>query len=381
VTQRYDLAVIGGGPVGAALALEAARRRLHVLMLEARRAEVRPTDKRPLALSYGSRLILEHLGVWAHLVPATPIHRIHVSQYRGFGRTEMVASEAGLPALGYMVDYSGLLACLDTALDDTRVTVRRGARVTSIAHDAETARVEYEQEHGVHDAIASVVALADGGAAALDVGVRTRDYGQVAITARVSTARAHLHTAFERFTPEGPIALLPFDEAYALVWTLASERGESLCSAPPAAFLSALQSIFGDRAGAFLDVRERSLHRLTLRVSEHATIGRIALVGNASQSLHPVAGQGFNLGLRDAWELAAELSRHGAGAADVLTQYRKRRRIDRAAGIAVTHGLVNIFSNDNAALRTTRGIGLTAFDCVPAAKDFLVRRMVFGARV
>jgi len=381
VTEQYDLAVIGGGPVGAALALEAMRRRLRVLVLEARQAESRSTDNRPMALSYGSRLILEHVGVWEQLSPVTPIRRIHVSQRGGFGRTEMTAAAARLPALGYMVDYTGLVACLDAALERTSATVTRGARVMSIAHDPASARIEFQREGEVRDAIASVVALADGGATGLDVGIRRRDYDQVAITARVSTARAHEHTAFERFTAEGPIALLPFDRTYALVWTLAPGRGESLCSAPSSAFLAALHTVFGERVGAFLDVSERHLHRLTLRVSERATIGRMALVGNASQSLHPVAGQGFNLGLRDAWELAAEIARCDAASPDVLSAYGRRRRIDRAAGVAFTHGLVNIFSNENAALRAMRGLGLTAIDCLPAAKDLLVRRMVFGARL
>jgi 2-octaprenyl-6-methoxyphenol hydroxylase len=380
VTEQYDLAVIGGGPVGAALALEAARRRLRVLVLEARHADARSGENRPLALSYGSRLLLEHIRIWDQLAPATPIRRIHVSQRGGIGRTEMTAAEARLPALGYMVDYTGLLLRLEAALEQTSVSVTRGARVTSIAHDAASARVEFERENSFHDAIAAVVALADGGAAALDVGVRTRDYDQVAITARVTTARPHKNTAFERFTPEGPIALLPYEHNYALVWTLAPARGESLYSASSGAFLAALRTAFGERVGAFLEVGERHLHRLTLRVSERATIGRMALVGNASQSLHPVAGQGFNLGLRDAWELAAELARRGAGSPEVLSAYGKRRRIDRAAGIAFTDLLVNIFSNDNAALRAMRGIGLTALGCVPPAKDFLVRRMVFGAR-
>jgi 2-octaprenyl-6-methoxyphenol hydroxylase len=225
-----------------------------------------------------------------------------------------------------------------------------------------------------------VVALADGTAAASDVGVRTIEYGQVAITARLETGRPHERTAYERFTPDGPLALLPFGTDYALVWTLAPQHGEALCSAPPGAFLAAMQNAFGDRAGRFLAVHDRRLHPLALRVSERSTIGRMALVGNASQSLHPVAGQGFNLGLRDAWELAREIATRGAQAPDVLARYARSRRIDRTAGVAFTDSVARIFSNDNTALRALRGAGLTALDCVPAARHYLMRRMIFGAR-
>jgi 2-octaprenyl-6-methoxyphenol hydroxylase len=380
VSARWDLAVIGGGPVGAALALEAERQRLRVQVLESREAGVGASDTRPLALSYGSRLILEPSGVWAGLEPVTPIERIHVSQRGAFGRTAMTAREAKLPALGYVVDYAGLLARLDEALERSSVSVVRGARVRSIAHDAANARVEFEREGRAGEVIACVVALADGTAAAADVGVRTRYYGQTAITARLRMSRPHEGTAYERFTPSGPLALLPFGADYALVWTLAPQAADTLCSAPSNAFLAALQEAFGDRAGRFLAVHDRRAHPLTLRVSERSTIGRMALVGNASQSLHPVAGQGFNLGLRDAWELAHEIAARGADAPDVLAAYARRRLIDRAAGITFTDGVARIFSNDNAVLRALRGAGLTALDCVPFARDYLVRRMIFGAR-
>jgi 2-octaprenyl-6-methoxyphenol hydroxylase len=292
----------------------------------------------------------------------------------------MTAREAKLPALGYVVDYAGLLARLDEALERSSVSVVRGARVRSIAHDAANARVEFEREGRAGEVIACVVALADGTAAAADVGVRTRYYGQTAITARLRMSRPHEGTAYERFTPSGPLALLPFGADYALVWTLAPQAADTLCSAPSNAFLAALQEAFGDRAGRFLAVHDRRAHPLTLRVSERSTIGRMALVGNASQSLHPVAGQGFNLGLRDAWELAPEIAARGADAPDVLAAYARRRLIDRAAGITFTDGVARIFSNDNAVLRALRGAGLTALDCVPFARDYLVRRMIFGAR-
>lgn len=378
--EIYDLVVIGGGPVGGALALQANRRGCRVLVLESRPAQGGLGDNRPMALSYGSRLILERLGVWEELQPATPIARIHVSQRGGFGRTEMTAAEARLPALGYVVDYAGLLRSLDAALERTTLTVKRGAQVTSVAHDAESARIEFQRDGVVEDCVASLVALADGAATLADVGIHTRDYEQVALTARVRTSRAHARAAYERFTPSGPIALLPYEQDYALVWTLPRGSADSLLSAAPGTFLDALQNAFGERAGRFRCVAERHGHPLKLRVAERATVGRMALVGNAAQSLHPVAGQGFNLGLRDAWELAGEIAAHGVHGDEVLAAYRQRRLVDRRAGVTFTDALVRLFSNDNSALRALRGAGLTALDCLPPVKDFLVRRMVFGAR-
>jgi 2-octaprenyl-6-methoxyphenol hydroxylase len=348
-------------------------------VLESREADVRVSDTRPLALSYGSRLILERSGVWADLAPATPIARIHVSQRGGFGRTEMTAREAKLPALGYVVDYAGLLERLDAALARSSASVVRGVRVRSIAHGASNARVEFEHAGGVEDVIASVIALADGTAAAADATVRTRDYRQAAITTRLRMSRTHEHTAYERFTPDGPLALLPFEADFALVWTLAPRLAAALCAAPERAFLAALQEAFGDRAGRFVAVEDRRAHPLVLRLSDRSTIGRMALVGNASQALHPVAGQGFNLGLRDAWELAREIARRGADAPDLLAAYERRRRIDRAASVTFTDSVARIFSNDDGALRALRGAGLTALDCLPVARDYLVRRMIFGA--
>ncbi|MGZ8198006.1 MAG: FAD-dependent monooxygenase, partial [Burkholderiales bacterium] len=151
MSERYDLAVIGGGPVGAALALQASRSGLRVRVLESRRREAAVADNRPMALSYGSRLVLERLGMWRELAPVTPIARIHVSQTGGFGRTEMTAGEAGLPALGYVVDYACLVNRFDTALEHAPVEVTRGAKVTSIAHDADSARIEFQQglEHAL----------------------------------------------------------------------------------------------------------------------------------------------------------------------------------------------------------------------------------------
>ena len=378
--KPYDAIVVGGGPVGAAAALELHAAGFDLLLLEARSAGLPPTDERPLALSHGSRLILERLGVWEALAPATAITRIHVSQRGRLGRSVLTASDTSLPALGYVVDYAGLVAALDRRLNEMRVPTIYDAKVTSIAHDATTARIEYENDGHAGECYASVVAIADGNAAATGVDVREIDYHQSALTARLAAERPQANTAYERFTPEGPLALLPYGAGYALVWTMEPSRAESLCAAPDHVFVAELQAQFAERLGRFTLLGSRAVHRIVLRSAEHTTAGRAVLIGNAAQTLHPVAGQGFNLGLRDAWELAGEMRRRGAHDKRVIEGYRLRRRIDRAGGIGFTHGLVRLFSNDVLPLALARGAGLMLLDCIPPAKDFVVRRMVFGAR-
>jgi 2-octaprenyl-6-methoxyphenol hydroxylase len=222
--------------------------------------------------------------------------------------------------------------------------------------------------------------VADGSAEAAGVPVRVIPYAQNALSARVKADVSHGHSAYERFTPEGPLALLPWPGGYAVVWVCSPERASEMCSAAPARFLAELQSAFGSRAGRFTEVGERASHPVALRIAERTTTGRAALIGNSAQALHPVAGQGLNLGLRDAWELACEIRKRGAQHPGVLQAYAARRRIDRYGGIGFTHAVVRIFSTDWMPLRIARGIGLTLLDVVPSAKQFVVRRMIFGAR-
>ena len=377
---EYDVAVVGGGPVGSALALALHARGLGAVVIETRAAAFAPAQFRPLALSYGSRLILERLTAWEGLLRKTAIGRIHISQSGRFGRTVLTAAEAHLPALGYVTDYAALVALLESAVAATGIQVIRGASVSGIAHGPESARIEFAAREGTGECFASLVAVADGSALAAEVEVKTTDYGQSAMTALVEVEAPQAHTAFERFTPDGPIALLPFESGYALVWTVRRGDAAEIASLDSAAFLSRLQQRFGERVGRFRSVAERGAHDLTLRVAADNTLGRAVLIGNAAQALHPVAGQGFNLGLRDAWELADEITKRGAADAGLPTAYRARRRIDRTGGIAFTDALVKTFSSDFAPLALARGAGLAFIDSVPPAKDFIVRRMVFGSR-
>ena len=379
-SRTCEVAVVGGGPVGAALALALHAAGIDTLLLEARPASSDVTTVRPLALSHGSRLILERLGAWDSLADATPIRRIHISQRGRFGRTVLEAQEASVPALGYVTDYARVVAAFDAAVQRAGIEATRGARVTSIAHDPESAHVVYDVGGGSADCVASLVAVADGSANAVDVDVRTTDYGQAAVTAVVTIDGPHRNIAYERFTPEGPLALLPCGDAYAVVWTVAHATAADLVAATQAEFIARLQERFGERAGRFVTATPRAAQHLVLRVAERIACGRAVLIGNAAQALHPVAGQGFNLGLRDAWELSIETARRGASSVDLPAAYAARRRIDRTGGIAFTDALVRVFSSDFAPLAHARGAGLALLDNLPPLKDFVARRMIFGSR-
>lgn len=381
--ETADVAIIGGGPVGAALAAALVGSGLEVALLEARGAEQRVSDPRPLALSYGSRLILERLGVWGRLASATAILRIHVSQQGGFGRVNLSADEARLSALGYVVDYAGLHAAVEGVVSAGATRYLSGARIHAIRDAGQHALVDFVLAGAGHSLAASLVVVADGGAMESAAAIKTVDYQQSALTSRVSAERPHGNTAYERFTRAGPLALLPAGDDFALVWTTGHDHARQLCELDPAAFLDQLQRHFGRRLGAFTSVGARATFPLRLRYAAGVAGPRTVRIGNAAQTLHPVAGQGFNLGLRDAWELAEEIGcrgRDAIGGAAMLGAYQARRRIDRGGGVWFTDSLVRLFSNDIAPLRMARGAGLAALACLPPVRNFVVRRMIFGAR-
>ncbi|HSC93516.1 MAG TPA: FAD-dependent monooxygenase [Burkholderiales bacterium] len=377
----FDVLIVGGGPVGAALALALRGSGLAVGRIEARVAHA-AADARPIALSYGSRLLLERLGVWEKLADATPIQRIHVSQRGGFGRVGLDAREARLPALGYVVDYGALTEAFGRALEAGDGAPLIQATVSALESGTDAALVRFAASSVAPDASARLLAVADGGALPV-ARMRVHDYGQAAVTARVSCAEPHRNVAYERFTPEGPLALLPAGEAVALVWTTRPAHARELCALSETGFLEHLQASFGNRLGSFTKASGRAWYPLVLKVAAHIAEPRTVVVGNAAQTLHPVAGQGLNLGLRDAWELAAllrECDRADVGGAALIRAYTARRRLDRSGGILFTDMLVRLFSNELAPLGWARGLGLAVLGAFPPARDFIVRRMIFGAR-
>jgi 2-octaprenyl-6-methoxyphenol hydroxylase len=342
--QGTDVLIRGAGPVACALAL--ALRGTHLKVAILGRAET-GASFRPLALSHASRLILERLGVWRSL-EATPIATIHVSQQGAFGRTVMDAPDAGVPALGYVTEYSALLSLLHAKCEGLFVKGELQARCV------------------VH---------AEGSASQS----REKRYAQDALVAMVRTEPPSAGTAFERFTPEGPLALLPLAGRYALVWSCRPERAAELAQCAPGTFLDRLAVAAGRRPGRPVQVESRALQPLSLRVHPARVMPRAIFIGNAAQTLHPVAGQGLNLGLRDAWDLSiAFVESRDPGDAAVLARYAASRRFDARAAIGVTDALAGAFLGGNPLARAARGLALTALDLLPAPRRFFARRMIYG---
>ena len=394
----HDVVVVGAGPVGSTLALSLAAGDVDVIVVDARPAGRIARSDRSLALSHGARLILERVGVWDGLSLAagavTPIARIDISQAGGFGQTQLAAQEHGLAALGYVVSYRALQAALDAALARSSVAMRHAATVTAVRGGTAHAAVEIADPAltGLVEAsetiraplFARLAAVADGTGDAMAFVARQRhDYRQVALVAKVFVATPHNGIAFERFTPDGPMALLPEREGYGLVWTATPARAQQLLAFSDDEFLLELARHFGARSGRFTRVADRRTFPLVMEYAREPARARCVALGNAAQTLHPVAGQGFNLGLRDAWELAQivlDSPREQIGADEMLARYSRSRRTDRMAGIAFTHGLVRLFGNDLPLLRWPRGLALTLLDAVPMAKRAFTRAMLFGVR-
>ncbi len=384
MAEHPDIVIAGGGPVGAALALGLRDSGLRVTLIEARVPGTIGDDPRTIALSHGSRLILERLGVWPALAAdTTPIHRICVSQQRSFGRTELSAADARVPALGYVTGYAALQRALVRALEETAARTLTDCAVLAVSGDAKRAVISVDAAGTRQELAARLVAIADGGAQLAIAHVKTRDYRQSALVCDVVSEQPHQNRAFERFTPDGPLALLPTARGWSLVWTLQPERAQQLVTLNDAEFCQRLQAAFGSAAGAFTAAGRRQVFPLALRVATRPVAPRTLLVGNAAQTLHPVAGQGFNLGLRDAWELARAILARGEsdpGGSELLNEYFSQRRYDRIATILFTDTLIRLFCKDIPLLNGARGLGLAAFGAIPAAKNFLARRMMFGAR-
>jgi len=374
-----DVSIIGGGPVGAAVAALAAGSGLRIEVFEAR--DEAPADARTLALSYASRERLRDAMAWP-AAEATAMTAIHVSQKGGPGRTRIDAADLGLPSLGYTVPFAALQRALHERLAAAGVPVHFGHACSEIRLDESAATVGFANGSDVR---ARLLVLADGGANATripGIAFTEKDYAQNAVVAAVRTDRPHGHVAYERFTAQGPVALLPVDDRFALVWTATPERAAGLCALDESAFVSALQEHFGDRAGRFLSASSRGAFPLKLRAVNTPVALRTVIVGNAAQALHPIAGQGLNLGLRDAGALAALLAATPVpqlGSMPMLDAYRAARRRDAARGIGFTDFLVSAFTDTRALPTLGRAAALVALDLFRPARRFFARRMVYGA--
>ena len=389
--QNCDVLVVGGGLVGAVLANALSRIPVRTVLVEAHD----PTtfaqpgfDGRATALANGSKRILEQLGLWNTLAEeAEPIHSIHIGEQGRFGAARILAGEERVEALGYTIENRALGSALWKPLDKASgFACLAPAKLVSFAGDDGAVTAHVDVGGKAVTVRARLLIAADGARSSvresLGIPVRENDYGQRAIVVNVTTEAALAGRAFERFTPHGPLAVLPLSrDRAAVVWTLGQAEADRVMALSDAAFRDELQKAFGFRLGRIERVGRRALHTLSRVRSGALSDRRTLLVGNAAVSLHPVAGQGFNLALRDVATIAEivadDVASHGdradAGSAEVLARYGEWRRDDQRKVAWFTHGLIRGFGARAPGLGALRGLGLVAFDLVPGAKALLAR--------
>lgn len=380
-------AICGAGPVGQALALllhQAGTPAQDIVLFDAKTHNQVSQDARSIALSYGSDQLLSKLG--ARPEKTTAITEIHVSRRRHFGRSFIRASDYKLPALGYVARYGDIVSPLERAIQQAGLVTHRPVQVTDISEHEHYAEIQLQDRSRY---TADVVIQAEGGTFAdQEQRAQHHDYQQTAVIAHVKLERAIAHRAFERFSDQGPIALLPEADGYSLVWCMHPTQARAILELKEREFLSALQQAFGDRLGNFLSVSPRFAFPLGLNAQAQAS-QHIVRIGNAAQTLHPVAGQGLNLGLRDAFVLAQCLSRHSAQhtlntskASAALQEFLALRKTDRQTTITLTDTMAKIFASgqDGSLVQGLLGVSLCAVDLLPMAKKALAEQMMFGWR-
>jgi 2-octaprenyl-6-methoxyphenol hydroxylase len=388
--KRCDVAIVGGGMVGMSLAAALRSLPLDVVVIEPVPAgsDAQPSfDERITALSNGSRRILEGIGVWAPVAAdATPIRHIHVSDRGRFAMARLSAEEQGVPALGYTLANRVLGAALDSACQGApRLEILCPATVTEVRPGDD--RASLSVDGAFHGSIeARLVVAADGARsavrAAFGIEATVRDYDQHAIIANVVPEKFHDFVAYERFTEDGPMAVLPLtDGRCTIVWTMSPAAASAAMALGEQAFLAAFQDRFGYRLGRFTRIGRRFSYPLSLTRSDRQVAHRAVIIGNAAQGLHPIAGQGFNLGLRDVATLAEviadDLASRGEqvdpGEAAPLARYASWRRADRRTVIAFTDALVRVFASPLPPVRAVRDASLLLFDLAAPAKHAFAR--------
>jgi 2-octaprenyl-6-methoxyphenol hydroxylase len=385
--RNYDLLIVGGGLAGncLALALQGSGLRLGIIEANTReQQQASPAGDRALALSAGTVAMLESLGIWQGIShAATAIDTIHVSDQGHFGKTRLSATAEKVPALGYVITARDIEGHVAELVAQASIELLSPARVMGLISGPEEMNVSLKFADGADTATARLLVGADGGMSSvrklLEIRQKTYDYGQTALVTTVKSSLPNRNTAYERFTASGPLALLPVGRKHsAVVWTRAKADAEALMAGSEADFLSELQQCFGYKLGALALTAPRRAFPLSLIRAEQMVAGRAVIIGNAVHQLHPVAGQGFNLGLRDVVSLAERLTaQYGEGrdigAPEFLKAYAEARRKDHDRTIVFTDRVVRIFSNDWAAMAAARNIGLTLLDHLPAAKRLLAR--------
>lgn len=374
----FDIAICGAGPVGLALAallVRHGKQANRIALIDAKSVEQSAQDPRSIALSYGSQQLLEKIGAWP--IAATAIHQIHVSRRAHFGRTLIDRAEYALPALGYVTRYGAIVSALDKRVATTDVTMLRPRTVSSLNEDKGMVTLNFADHASLS---AQLLVQAEGGIYNEQTKKTLhRDYEQTAIVAHVNVDAAIAHRAYERFTDEGPLALLPQEEGYALVWCVRPKTAERLLALPDTTFLQELGHAFGTRLGNFTGCSKRNSFPLGLNAKPD-TSERLIAIGNAAQTLHPVAGQGLNLGLRDAAVLAQLLGTHAIP--DALQKFAEKRRTDRNTTIHLTDLMARVFADNARGIvsQTLLGVSLGVVDALQPAKKFLAEQMMFGRR-
>jgi 2-octaprenyl-6-methoxyphenol hydroxylase len=388
----FDLIIIGGGLAGASLACAlkevSQALSLKIALVEAHELNTRQQpsyDDRTVALSYGSRRIFESIGLWPALEKyAAPIDTIHISDRGHFGVTRLTREQEGVEALGYVLENKrigeSLYAAMNAA-DAGSIHLFCPAEVTDLQQDESHASVTVSMQGETRVLSAKLLVAADGNNSQvmklLNIGSNRKNYQQTALITNVTPGKKHNNVAYERFTESGPLALLPMQSnRCSVVWTLEPAQAETVMALDDAAFLAQLQQRFGFRLGQFQRVGKRQTYPLFLQAAAQMVYGRAVIIGNAAHSLHPVAGQGFNLALRDIAILSELIVRNlraneDIGARSMLQEYVQLREQDIKRVYRFTDALVQTFSNNVAALAHLRSIGLQLVDVLPDIKHQL----------
>ena len=383
--KSFDVIIAGGAMAGGTLALalnQLSQQGLSIAVIEAFQSDNRQHpgfDSRAIALSYGTVQILKQFDLWRDLRSvATPITHIHVSDRSHYGMTEIDHNEADLDALGYVIELANVGKIYDDKLHQCpNIEMYCPMSVADIKREQQQVIVSLSDGSAISG---KLLVAADGAVSTcsqkLDMTSTLHDFGQCAIVANVVSSEAHNGRAFERFTHHGPIALLPMSEQrLSLVWCVEPEKVSDLMTCSDDEFLKQLQQDFGWRLGRFIRVGKRASYPLQLSHREKNVSHRFAIVGNAAQTLHPIAGQGFNLGIRDVASLAEEVTKgDDIGCYRQLARFQQRRECDRQATITLTSSLVHLFSNDLLTLQVGRNLGLAVLDNITPLKAPLLKR-------
>lgn len=395
MNNHFDLIIAGGGLVGNCLALALKNSGLSIAVVEAASAvqqQQSPAGDRALALAAGTVALLDQLGAWAEIAQqATAIKQIHVSDQGHFGKTRLSAQQQGVDALGYVITARDIETHVANLVAETAVNYFYQTRVDDLTVHPDRIELQLQSADGQVSTIsAELVVGADGGQSSvrklLKIDQKVTEYGQTALVTTVQSSLLNQNTAYERFTAFGPLALLPVGgRQEAVVWTRSHQQAQDLMAGSDAEFLAALQACFGYRLGALKLVAPRRAFPLSLIRADNMVAERAVIIGNAVHQLHPVAGQGFNLSIRDVAELAEVLMRQHQGQLDLgdpvyLQRYAKQRQQDHANTIGFTDNVVRIFSNQWLALAALRNSGLTLLDHLPFAKQLLTKHAMGLAR-